>query len=174
MTSKIVYNFNVEIAIDMAVAIVVVIILVVLTAVVASLVAADVAFVIAADPLVHAVMSQTELKNFEYLKELILPQDDAPFVIIDNNESLPMEKRFTGFCMDIVRELAKKDKMNFNFTIQIEDGTGNWQDNASRWSGIIGQLIAQVGSLAFHVICTGFPILCLFFTLIFSFYHEFH
>ena len=55
-----------------------------------------------------------------------------------------MLKRFTGFCIDIVNELAKPSYMNFNFTIEIEDGSGSRNVNTSRWSGIIGKLIEQV------------------------------
>lgn len=73
-----------------------------------------------------------------------LTQEDAPFVIIDKNESLPLEKRFTGFCIDILQKLASPEHMNFNYTISIEDGTGGVNENTSRWSGIIGALIDQV------------------------------
>ena len=87
---------------------------------------------------------------------LTLLQGDAPFVIIDKNESLPVEKRFTGFCIDIVRELAKPEYMNFNYTVAIQThGTGSVNEKTGRWSGIIGELIDQVnvtlGSTPFRI-----------------------
>jgi hypothetical protein len=87
---------------------------------------------------------------------LTLLQGDAPFVIIDKNESLPVEKRFTGFCIDIVRELAKPEYMNFNYTVAIQThGTGSGNEKTGRWSGIIGELIDQVnvtlGSTPFRI-----------------------
>ena len=75
---------------------------------------------------------------------MVFQKGDDPFVIIDKNESLPVEKRFTGFCIDIVRKLASPDYMNFNYTIQIQSGTGGVNENTSRWNGIIGDLIDQV------------------------------
>ncbi|CAB3985655.1 glutamate receptor 2-like isoform X1 [Paramuricea clavata] len=75
---------------------------------------------------------------------ILVKTDDEPFVIIGKNESLPVEKRFTGFCIDIVRELAKPEYMNFNYTIAIQThGTGSVNEKTGRWSGIIGELIDQ-------------------------------
>jgi hypothetical protein len=36
--------------------------------------------------------------------------------------------------------------MNFNYTIAIQTGTGGVNENTSRWTGIIGELIDQVNS----------------------------
>lgn len=63
-----------------------------------------------------------------------------------------MEKRFTGFSIDIVQKLASPEYMNFNYTIEILNGTGGVNKNTSRWSGIIGELIDQVMIIALHVL----------------------
>ncbi|XP_028402601.1 glutamate receptor 2-like [Dendronephthya gigantea] len=75
--------------------------------------------------------------------KILVKNDDKPFVIINENKSLPMEERFTGFSIDIVRKLASPEYMDFDYTIDILNGTGGVNKNTSRWSGIIGELIDQ-------------------------------
>ena len=77
---------------------------------------------------------------------MVVFQNDEPFVFINKNKSLPVKERFTGYCIDIVEKLASEEYMNFNYTIEVQTGTGGLNESTSRWTGIIGELIGQVNS----------------------------
>ena len=79
---------------------------------------------------------------------ILVKENDEPFVIINKNKSLPVKERFTGYCIDIVEKLASEGYMNFNYTIEIQTGTGGVNENTSRWTGIIGELIDQKAEMA--------------------------
>ena len=79
---------------------------------------------------------------------ILVKENDEPFVFINKNKSLPVKERFTGYCIDIVEKLASEEYMNFNYTIEVQTGTGSVNENTSRWNGIIGELIDQKAEMA--------------------------
>lgn len=58
---------------------------------------------------------------------------------------------FTGFCVDILLELA--NRLNFSFEIEIvKDKTFGKKNEKGEWNGIIGELVNRVRRISWRYI----------------------
>lgn len=64
-------------------------------------------------------------------------------------EQLDGNNRFEGYCVDLIKEIAKK--LNFKYIIHIapDHKPGKYNNDTAKWSGMIGELINGVRNGSF-------------------------
>ena len=65
---------------------------------------------------------------------------DEPFTFKPTNESDP--STYTGFCIDILNELAKN--LNFTYSIYVVEDGEYGRNNNGTWTGMVGDVLYRV------------------------------
>ena len=84
----------------------------------------------------------------------ILSFQENPFVIFNKEYPIKSNEQYTGFLIDLLREI--QNELNFKYDIHlVEDGQyGDIDPETGRWTGMIQEVIEWVLYLFYHLKCT--------------------
>jgi len=78
----------------------------------------------------------------------VMEKEEAKLLNIETRNRLSFLERYEGFCVDLIKELAKVVKFKFKFQLQAEGSYGNKDPLTGQWTGMIKDLRTQKADMA--------------------------